>query len=975
MEEEKTLKQLNDEYRKLVSETSGYREQLKTLSGLQDTAAKSLEEAEDNVKTSKDAYEDVKNAYELLKDNKNIDQSLREAFEKNMQEKQAALEKANAEKAESETQYKKCTSEVAKLQEDAKKANDRMNLILVSFSVDKTIHQALVNELEIDYEDTKEEKKDEQRKLDEIKTKISENSSIKESVSQLAELLEKFKKVASAITIENSQDLADLGNEIKNKRNSIRRKMRTLGIKGGVIKAEEIDAMTEQKDDQGRFVIAELDRQIGALDNEMAVLEEEKNSIINSMNIAVEMSEDLENGSKEYQELLSKQLELQNEVSGAKKQKANSEKRINEISGQKEQIEKELEGLKTQNSNADEIARLEKELEEINNEDIPLIDNPKIEFLNQKIQELKNKKSNNTAKVETEEYKKAKKEFDNAKLELDWEKNNPSVDENLLDPFTFPRNLKDGDIIVENPAYSAIAGELVKLRSEKTEIMNRYPELQKCNQDCDDASKAYERAKEVYSWSVNEYDEARKKVSVFDIDESTYPGIDTKLDPSVFQAYEDAEFEVRKAMIALQKKPADDTKNTYIEAIQKYKEAERNFRDALASINGGIEPNSKAMHDYLMLKLKSRYENEEGIPEEYNLEECENRIRIVEKFGKIDLGDLRGASGNLTNLMQEALLGDVNVDDLNMAIISYEQELNNIDSDEVRNLIAGETSVPVATKKGFLSKISGLFKPRMPEPKYDYAFDVDKKYSPEEANAIEDFHYASLERDNAKEDLEHSVNVENACNEAYYQEFNELSVGDQKKLVDFSNRALELSSKLQNTPKKINETALNRLQKALDDANAKLNSIQKTDDIDKQIQSLKDQLEKEPEKIESPSQKISKFNRARKKQEEINNLGTGTNTTRINELQESLKTLEIEESAEKQKVSAMDAIISEKVPKLEGLQNRISILALAKEKFAGIKNLIHIKDARKMQSRNSGPIANDLANATKRKMDDGGERY
>ena len=297
------------------------------------------------------------------------------------------------------------------IEENAKNSNNRMNLILVSFATNETIYNTLVNEVEVDFEDKISEKENEKSKIDELKTKINDDERIQENVADLRKLLQDFEAKKAVVKPENAQELTKMAEEIKKKREAIRRRLRSkaIGIKGGKISAEEIDRMALEQDSEGRMVVPELDRRESGLDTEIGSLLYEKDQTIKSMNIMKEMAKNLDVGTPEYQKLLAEIQQIEGEIKSAEEIKQKATEKLAKIPEERASLESELANLE-KNIDTEAISRLEAEKRAIEAEPVSKITNPRLAEIDKEIKDLEDKKaSGGKGDVETEDYKKAKK--------------------------------------------------------------------------------------------------------------------------------------------------------------------------------------------------------------------------------------------------------------------------------------------------------------------------------------------------------------------------------------------------------------------------------------------------------------------------------------------------------------------------------------------------------------------------------------
>lgn len=958
MEENKTLEELNSEYVALVSRTRDFRTRLEALKSDRETTMEGLSKAEGNFTSAKEKFESLSRQYEGAQGFSDaILTSMRDEIEKARQEMktaQALLEHRKALDEEKRVQ-------VSSLEEDLKKANDRMNLILVSFGANEVINKALVNELEIDYGEKIEEKEEAINAIDETKTKINEDPKVQSLVTELGDLLTRFEEAKSKVTPDSTKTLTDLAEQIKKTRASIRNRVRRVGnIKGGNITTEEIDAMVSARDSKGRIVIPELDRRIHELDMEIGSLASERDAIKDSLAIALEMAKNLETGTPEYQRLLGEISTLDAEVKSATEKRDESQGKLKDISEKREETQNELENAKSSNPNAERIAQLQEELAKINGEDISLVDNPRIAELKAEIARLEaaGPDVGDAGKVETEEHKKAREEYEEAEAVLEAEKRSPST----FNWFLSRNNFVEGDEIIDNPEIAVLSEEQDEIQEELESMMEGNPELKSAQDDVDKAKAEHDKAVKKVGEKQAELEDERKEFDKKHITKEGYKSLqDEDSDASkAFKEYELAELEVRKAMLALQKDPSEDNIKAYKDAIEAYKEAQKRFADEL-QLESGEEPTPKAMHDYLMRTLRER-SLEEKLPEAYNKSAFYNRAAIAQKMNRSNLEGVIETSDKLNDLMEEVFSGtEIDDEELSGAIQDHSDRMDDLSSKD-SDILRGE-GLP-APKKGFFAK---LFAPRMPKQYRDYAFDSkDIEIPAEDTDMIE-----KLEKELA--DAEGTRDLTKKALEDAESELEETLTPEEKEKRDqLKTRLAEVKSKLDGgLPKRINKSALDRLTSALEAAKAKLDATpeyETTEDVQKRLESLRSELDSAPEQVPDPDKVKDRDRRAKEKQEEIDSLQGAQDVTKIQELEAKLRDLDREEEEERTKLEQAKSALSDRLPRLEEVKKRFAVLKVAKDKMAGLKDLIHIKDARKISDRRSGAIAQELADETKKKI-------
>lgn len=960
MEEKMTLEELNQEYRDLVNTTAGYKQGLENLKKERETTSDNLGRAEDDFSAKKEKYESLS---AQLGETKGFSEGIVAQMQAEVDKAKIDMENAQALVAERQKEDDEKSTEVSKLQEKAKLANDRMNLILVSFGANETINKALVNELEIDYGEKIEEKEEKQKAIDEVKTEISEDPKIQESLTQLSDLLKQYEDVRAAMvpgdSKGNKKKLDAMDPQISRLREKIKRqiksKMKEHDLStSGKISASEIDAMIEQKDDKGRFVIPELDRQIALLDSEIGKLAGERESIKEAMKVSLEVAKNVENGNPEYQKVSQEVSDLSEEIKAAVTQKEESQRILEEIPAERAKLEAELEAIKNSNPNVERIAELQAELDKINAEVVPEIDNQEIARIQAEIKKLEAQGITGAAKVETQEYKDAKKALDDAEKALEDEKKI-----NYEGFFVTKPNYKKDDSIIENPDYTSAKAEVDVAQKDLDEFNEgiKDSELEDLKVAAEEAEKESQDASQEHATAQKNLEDKKKELAEKHISKEDYKSFenpDSDLSKA-FAEYEAKELAVRKAMLALQKEQTKANKAAYEQAMSEYKTAEQDFQKKLF-IEGGVEPTSEAMHNFLMNELNNRDKTE--LAEEYNLEMFENRLAIAAKSSKNNIKDevekLKDTSGKLLDLMTKALKGEnVTPEEFDAAYDEHKLWMEDLEPEDI-DIIIGE-GLP-EPPKNFFAK---LFARRMPKPKYDYAFEDIEDKAGEEIKPLEE---ALKEAEDKKK--EKADNAKEA-KKAYDEKYKEVITPEQEaKKAELENKLKVAQDELRAIPEKINKTARERLTAALEAAKAKLGSTKQyedTVDVSKQIADLKDKLAKEPKKVVDPKAKEAKENKAKAKQKEIDDLGSQVDTTKVTEVKDKIAELIKKEEEEKSKLANAEKTITEKTPIFDAKKAKLKVLEFAKN----FKNLIHIKDAKKISDRRSGSIGQDLADATK----------
>lgn len=980
--EELTLEQLNSEYELLAGrrDESGNRTagRVGELNGRLANAQTILDEANEKLSKATLDFDAAKERYQKLeeklakeKEDDVMSHESLESIERDLRRAENAMRAAEKIHDDAREEQAKAVGVFDLIQKDATEANDKMNLLLASFAADEKINNALVNELEIDFNDKISARENRKAELDSLKTTINEDERIKTQVEELRSLLEQFNEDKSRVTPETSAELKNLGDAIKRKRKQIRSRLTTLGLGGAKITSEELDAMATERDAQGRIVVAEIDRRIAAEDVKIASIESDRESTLEMMALTLDMAKNLENGTPEFQSL-SKEIEtLKNEIDAAKQQVADSETRLGEIPEEKQKLEEELASLKTTNPNSADIQRLEQELATIKAENGTEVDNPKYIEITQKIADLREKLNNgNTAQVETQEYIDANQKLIDAKTALEKEKTTPTI------PIFY--NPDFSDMIEDNPEYKSLETEeknandeinnmLIAARENDDDAKRLYSDLELAENDEADAIFKESKARTKLN---NEFDKLTEEYVGLEIyADLEKDGSEVKLK---FDEYRKAELLVRQMMIACQKNPSAENAGRLESAIASYQNATNAFRNALKESNLDVEkePTNEAMHKYLLGIIGDELEEGITIDEAYNIKNVDNRIAILKaQYKKSEdlefIENLEETSIELETRLKEILeKGTYDKNALDQAIIRHAGSFSEFDKDtrkEIVDVLEGEGLPSTDTKLPFWRR---LFAPRMPKPKVQYVF-------PE--NELPDSYQAYLDASEALRIAEAETEAKgNAVVEAkskYDARIEEILTDDQKtRRTELQAKIRKIQDKLVKTPKRINSTRLSILEAAVVAAENNLSNTTRykptidKDAINKQIGDLETELNGVEPKIMDTTDRDS---RAAKKQAELDNARTNNpNATRIAEVTKLLEDLRLEEDAENAKKENAKKELKEKEPKLEEKLSRFNLLKSVKKQFENIKNLIKIKDSNRIND-NRTPVARTIAEDVK----------
>ena len=623
-----------------------------------------------------------------------------------------------------------------------------------------------------------------------------------------------------------------------------------------------------------------------------------------------------------------------------------------------------------------EVKHLQEKRAEIKAEVVEQIDNPEKAKLRKQIEELDaQKRAGMAAGEESEEYKAAKAEYDAAVKKLQAEQARPTV-------YFTPKT----DEIIDNPEVVRLKAELsVKeknLNSIGNMLINKDPELKQLNADYVALKDDEETLSAEYTKVNSETLKKRDKLFSEYVSDEMYPELEDENSEQykAFETYKQAELELRKAMIALQKDPSDANLAALNTARQNLKQSTADFRLSLGTasgINAHAFPSPKAIHSYLLGKLKDAYDNFEPIDEAYDINNVERRFAVLEskvgKDGKIAVEALRDSRDALDGMLEDMLAGKtIDEDALLDMIDTHNANIEAFDeSSQVRGVLKGTDIDAPNTRFSFLRRIISSF--RTPKVEEKYYFPANK--APASKSEYEEAYGRSEE---LKTKLEETQKQKTAAKAAFDKKLSEVATPEEKaSLRNKQKEVTEIRAKLSGLPERINKTKLAALEKAVRDAEDKMNKTPQHNTavdvkaIDLQITELTTKLEAEPDKIEDQEKAADKKRRLSEMDAMIEEAKMDVENPRRTEIESLLKGLDASEIAEKTKFEEATGKLARIVETLREKGGLLAILEVAKQKIA---NLIHIKDANRMLDRRSGRIAEDLVNATRPRKQEQEER-
>lgn len=958
--EELNLQALEQEYTDLKGTIS-------SLKGEVTKAQTTLSAAEGEARTAENNYQAAKSQYDMLNEiyQKNIASIKREdgtyvmpinTYD-NVKDQVDAL-RTQMEQAEETKREKDRAVEIAReaftrIKEAAQQADSRMNLILASFGANEKINKALVNELENDYADKIDGVEETKSALDNLKTKINDDEFLKKllygdkesNIEGLQPLLTRFEELNGNGP---SVELGEVNQKLMDAYANINARLKNLGLDGADISYAEINKMLTEKDPQGRMAVYEIDRRVEAENRRIQSLETERDSIIEVMNLTLEMAKDPVNGTPELQALLEEVSKLQTIVNDAQRDFNQSRDALQGIERQKVELANEIERLKKANPDYEEILRLQAELAGVG--DAGKIPNPKHKELKDQIEEL-TRQLNDKTQIDNPDYIAQQAVVTVAKNALEAEENNPTQVEE-----------EPGDVIQDNPAYIMAQEGVSRTDENYKQYRTAHPEIA----DLYDGIKLTEVSKANAKNQVDECkgkeDEAFKELAEKYVSSSVFEDLkNPETDASkAFEIYRAAELAVRKAMLEFQKAPTDENKTKLESAMNEYNSKAEAFKTALKdSVKGKCElPSTEAIHNYLLSVLNR--ENPKDLDPAYNVKSAENRIALVEKqYKRTDIADLaanlRVTSGDLDKILPMLLSGEAELDGaLGVAALSAHAEAVSKFGDEKGNVLDtlnGTGSIVNSKDLKWWQRIFAMM------PKEKQAYDFKSLTKPETYKKWDAAKLATKEALDAEQAEIEKLNglIKGMTDEerAQYEQLERLE-----------GAVADAENTLNNTPKKLNKSKADRLRNALQQEQNKLNGIPaKKDAIDKsgipgKIAALKQQLDATPEFTGDSTEVETKKNR-------LKSLETKNPSVQsIVEAENKMKALLANEKTETDKKDAADKILRENKPVLNGKLSRLKLLQKIKDKFKNVTNLIKIKDAGKI-SDNRAPIARTIADDTK----------
>lgn len=968
--EERTLEELNKEYVDLVKKVEEIKGELQAANAKKDAANTTYEEASSTYSEKDLAYKALLPVLEAA-EKANYSETVIAAMRKQVEDAKAELDKAEATLNEKRTQQEQMAEAYGEIEQRAKTQNDRLGVIVQSFAGNEIVNQALRDEMEYEYQKLIDKKQAELAKTEELKTKISEDPEIKQGVGELTKLLEDFEKARVNATIDNPGELVKIASRIKVQRNAIKTQMRKLGLRTGKIEPDAIDDMTRLVDDKGRMVIRALDSKAEIQTAEITKVEAERDEAMSNLaaSLAIGKDEKVEGYDEAKQEIERMTAELQDLGTQHGTKKAELEGIVKET----KELMKELDGIKLAPEVAKKLAELQAQKTEIENEKVPLIENPKRVELQAQIDELKRQKNTaGSGQVETEAYKEAKKALEKAQRDLDYEKKHPSLS-------TFFSN-KD-DQIIDNPELLAAQTRLGLLENNYDSLLNTIiesdEELKRIDADYlsieqeDDEIKA--RREE-----LNRVDSDKvKDLYTNYVGEELYPDI---TDPETeqgkaFEEYKAAELEIRKAMLAIQKDPSEANLGRLAAAKSSLGEKTAALKTELTIANGtSFSPSTEAIHNYLTGVLEAEIigDLDAEVDEAYNLKAADNAISVLasksKRTDKEVISELRKSSNEIAKYLDAMLLGKTyDIDAFLEAVDMHDQNIRLFeDPEKAKAILVGsnemlETENTSLFSLGFIKNLWS----KLTMPKVQEEYDLPKNERPDVYDELAEQQAELRTLDERSNDL---AERRAATDKAWTERINAVMSPEQKESMAKKEKEIrEIRAKLNHLPKRINKTKLERLEAEVASATTKLNSTQQFEaaidvgKIDTEITRLTGEMDKEPEQIIDPEKEADRKERLTKKQAEIDGLGA-TENPRVAEITARLEQLELDSTAGTAELAELQSRITTLSGNLELKQKAFAILELAKNK---IKNLIHIKNPKFISNRNAKSVANQLAEHVK----------
>lgn len=957
--EELNLQALEQEYTDLKRTISELKGRMTIAEETLSAAKKEAVTADNKYQADKKTYDELKKTYDDIVA-RNTKEDGTQVFSTNFEGPQQQLANAESEmirtegiKTEKDRALVAAQKEFTTIQEAAQQADSRMNLILASFGANEKINKALVNELENDYADKIVSVEENKSALDSLKTKINDDEFLKRllygdkesNIEGLQPLLTRFDELSGNGP---SAELGEINQKLMDAYANINARLKTLGLDGVDLSYEEINKMLTEKDPQGRMAVYEIDRRIQAEDKKIQTFESERDSIVEVMNLTLEMAKNPVEGTPELQALLEEVSKLQSIVESAQVTSNQSRDALQEIERQKLELTEKIKSLKAENPDYEEILRLQAELAGVG--ESGRVPNQKHTELKNQIAEL-TEQLNDTAQIDNPDYIAQKAIVTAAQKALEAEEKNPTQVEE-----------EPGDIIQVNSAYLT-AQEAVDTTSNSFEqYKESHPETAELYDDIKEKEEQKNKANDKINECEEQEQEAFKELTKNYVSKSVFKDLEKEdSDASkAFEVYRAAELAVRKAMLEFQKAPTDENKTKLESAMNEYNFKATAFKTALQnSVEGKSElPSTEAIHNYLLSVLNR--EDPKDLDPAYNVKSAENRIALVEKqYKRTDIADLaenlKVTSGNLDKILPMLLSGKVELDgDLGIAALNEHVKAVSEFGDEKDNVLKTLNGTGSIANSKDLKWWQRLFS-MMPREKR--AYDFKSLTKPEEYKTWDDAKKATETAKEEKDGIDGTL--EEMRNGMSDEEKSQI-----EQLGRLESAVADAKNVLSSTPKKLNKSKADRLRQALESEQDKLKGIPaKKDAVDKsgiagKIEELRKQLDATPEFTGDSAEVEDKKNRLKDLQ------AKNPSVQSIVDTENKMKELLASEKSEKDKKAEADKVLEEKKPILNGKLSRLKLLQKIKEKFKNVTNLIKIKDAGKI-SDNRTPIARTIAEDTK----------
>ena len=585
--EELNLQALEQEYKSLKETVAGLRGRESAAETTLEAAREAAGEANNAFVSAKSAYEMMMNLYEAnIKSNKKEDGTpivpvaTYDSIKEEAERLKAEMEAAEAVKQAKEAAAKEAENAFTGIQNDAKRADERMNLILASFGANEKINKALVNEFENTYFDKIEKVQGGIDKLDSLKTEISADEDLRKllfgdkenGIEGLEDVLAQYRAAAEKGP---SKEVGEINKKAVKLYSSINSRLKKLGLKGASLSNEEINMMLTEKDDQGRMVVPEIDRRIDAENVKISTLEAERDSIIEVMGITLEMSKDPVNGTPELQSLLEETVKLQSEVDEAQKVFDTSSTKLADLGQEKENLTAKIEKLKTANPDYAEIAALEAEIASAGTG--ASVTNPEYAAIKAEMDKIKEELDGAT-EVDNPEYALQKGKVDAAQLAFDEEEGNmtPSVEQ-------------EGDEIVDNVKYRMANDALEYAKENFDKFAEANPELANLYEEILEAEDNVAVSENGLKDAEEKEEDAFKNLTKNYVSKTVYKDLDNADSPAskALEQYRAAELAVREAMLAYQNDPSKENKDKLEACMKAYNDLAEAFKVALKDSVGG----------------------------------------------------------------------------------------------------------------------------------------------------------------------------------------------------------------------------------------------------------------------------------------------------------------------------------------------------------------------------------------------------